>query len=80
MKHLEKLKSSFWKSGHRDYLATLQIQNIWLTSGPKFARDDLVLVAEDNQPLLHWKMARVVVYSGNDEKIVLRKSEQPVEA
>ena len=68
LKLLEKLKSSFWKSWHRDYLATLQIRKRWLTSGPEFAKGDLVLIAEDNQPPLHWKMARVIdLYSGNDE-------------
>ena len=48
-------------------MATLQIRKRWLTSGPEFAKGDLVLIAEDNQPL-HWKMARVIdLYSGNDE-------------
>ena len=68
LKLLEKLKSSFWKSWHRDYLATLQIRKRWLRSGPEFAIGDLVLIAEDNQPPLHWKMARIVdLYSGNDK-------------
>ena len=68
LKLLEKLNSSYWKSWHRDYLVTLQIRKRWLTSRPEFAIGDLVLIAEDNQPPLHWKMARVVdLYSGNDE-------------
>ena len=68
LKLLEKLKSPFWKSWHQDYLDTLQIRKRWLTSGPEFAKGDLVFIAEDNQLPLHWKMARVIdLYSGNDE-------------
>ena len=49
-------------------MATLQIRKRWLTNGPEFAKGDLLLIAEDNQPPLHWKMARVIdLYSGNDE-------------
>ena len=65
---LEKLKSSFWSSWHRDYLVTLQIRKKWLTAGPKFAVGDLVLLAEDNIPALKWKMARIQkLFSGNDD-------------
>ena len=64
---LESLKSSFWKSWHRDYLVTLQKQKKWLLNGPEFRFDDLVLIAEDNQRPLQWKMARITeLYSGND--------------
>ena len=48
LKLMEKLKSFFWKTYHGDYLATLQIRKRWLTSGPKFAIGELVLIAEDN--------------------------------
>ena len=46
---LEKMKFSFWKSWHRDYLVTLQIRKKWLSNGPTFAVGDLGLIAEDNQ-------------------------------
>ena len=65
---LEKLKSSFWSSWHRDYLVTLQIRKKWLSAGPKFAVGDLVLLAEDNIPALKWKMARIQkLFSDNDD-------------
>ena len=67
-KLLEKLKSSFWSSWHRDCLVTLRIREKWLTAGPQFAVGDLVLLAEDNIPPLKWKMARIQnIFSGNDD-------------
>ena len=44
-KPLERIKRSFWKSWHRDYLVTLQVRKRWLHSGPKFSEGDLVLIA-----------------------------------
>ena len=67
-KLLERIKRSFWKSWHRDYLVTLQVRKRWLHSGPKFSEGDLVLIAEDNLPPLKWQLARIEkLYSGNDE-------------
>ena len=67
-KLLERIKRSFWKSWHRDYLVTLQVRKRWLHSGPKFSEGDLVLIAEDNLPPLKWQLARIEkLYCGNDE-------------
>ena len=64
---LEKLKFPFWNSWHRDYLVTLQTRKKWLSNGPTFAVGDLVLIAEDNQRPLQWKLGRITeLYSGND--------------
>ena len=39
----------------------------WLLKGPEIAIGDLVLLAEDNEAPLQWKIGRVTeVYKGND--------------
>ena len=64
---LLEMKFSFWKSWHRDYLVTLQIRKKWLSNGPTFAVEDLVLIAEDIQRPLQWKLGSITeLYSGND--------------
>ena len=62
------MKLFFWKSWHRDHLLTLQIHKEWLSNGlPIFAVGDLVLIAEDNQRPLQWKLARITeLYPGID--------------
>ena len=65
---LQKLTSSFWKSWRRDYLVHLQIRKRWFKDGERLTVGDFVLIAEDNQPPLHWKKGRIIeVYEGNDE-------------
>ena len=65
---LQELVNSFWKTWQRDYLVYLQVRKRWLKDGFTFKCGELVLIAEDNQPPLHWKMGRITeIYPGNDE-------------
>ena len=53
-----------WK---RDYLVHLQIRKRWFKDGERVSVGDMVLVAEDNQPPLCWKLGRVIAaFEGND--------------
>ena len=63
---LKVIQEKFWKSWRKDYLTELQIRKKWLLKGPEIAIGDLVLLAEDNEAPLHWKIGRVTeVYKGN---------------
>ena len=59
-KMMQQNQSDFWKSWQRDYLTTLQIRKRWFQNGPKITVNDLVLVNEDNQKPMIWKMERVI--------------------
>ena len=64
---LKVIQEKFWKSWKRDYLTELQMRKKWLLKGPEIAIGDLVLLAEDNEAPLQWKIGRVTeVYKGND--------------
>ena len=64
---LQNLISSFWIKWKRDYLVHLQIRKRWFKDGERVSVGDMVLVAEDNQPPLCWKLGRVISgFEGND--------------
>ena len=68
VKLLQRIQQDFWKSWSRDYLAELQIRKKWFRTGPCINEGDLVLVAEDNEAPLVWKLARVSkLFKGNNE-------------
>ena len=46
----------------------LQIRKKWFKDGQRMIVGDMVVVAEDNQPPLVWKLGRIIEsYDGNDE-------------
>ena len=68
LKLLQRIQQDFWKSWSRDYLVELQIRKKWFRTGPCINMGDLVLVAEDNEAPLVWKLARVSkLFKGNEE-------------
>ena len=68
LKLLQRIQQDFWKSWSRDYLVELQIRKKWFRTGPCINVGDLVLVAEDNEAPLVWKLARVIeLFKGIDE-------------
>ena len=65
---IKKIQDDFWKRWKRDYLVTLQIRKKWFSTGPDMRIGDLVLLAEDNQAPLQWKIGRIQeTYPGNDD-------------
>ena len=75
---MKKIQDDFWKFWKRDYLTELQVRKKWFQNGPEILVGDLVLLAEDNQPPLHWKTGRVTeVYEGNDNVVRVCKVKTP---
>ena len=67
-KMMQQIQADFWKSWQRDYLTTLQIRKRWFQNDPEIAVNALVLVNEDNQKPMMWKLERVIqVFPGNDD-------------
>ena len=46
---------------------TFQIRKKWFKDGQRMIVGDMVVIAEDNQPPLVWKLGRIIVIDGNDE-------------
>ena len=77
-KLMKKIQDDFWNFWKRDYLTELQVRKKWFQNGPEISVGDLVLLAEDNQPPLHWKTGRVTeVYEGNDNVVRVCKVKTP---
>lgn len=61
------IKQSFWKMWHKQYLNVLQNRPKWLNISPNIKIGTLVILREDNVPVMFWPMARVVnTYPGHD--------------
>ncbi|KAK7603897.1 hypothetical protein V9T40_004170 [Parthenolecanium corni] len=64
---LRQVIESFWLSWKRDYLHQLQIRSKWQKRQPNFEKDDVVLLKEDNVPLLQWPLGRITqVFTSSD--------------
>lgn len=64
---VQKLKNDFWNRWQREYLIRLQQRPKWATKRPNVAKNDLVLVIEDNLPPSRWIMGRVLeTHAGTD--------------
>ena len=59
-KLLKRINEKIWISWKRDYLTEMQIHKRWVKNGPELVVGDLVLLAEDNEAPLQWKLARIV--------------------
>ncbi|XP_036342706.1 uncharacterized protein LOC118751986 [Rhagoletis pomonella] len=61
------LKREFWNRWSREYLSDLQLQNKWKTQHNNINVGDMVIIKEDNTPVLQWPLGRTInVYEGND--------------
>ena len=58
----------FWQRWQREYLHQLQQRHKWrATSVDIVAKDDLVVIQEDNQPPLQWRLGRIIeLHPGTD--------------
>jgi len=53
---VQHLTRTFWKRWHLEYLGSLQERKKWKKTGEPLSIGQLVLIAEDNAPPLHWVM------------------------
>ena len=64
---LEQARQHFWQRWTAEYIAELQQRTKWRTKCRDLKLDDLVLIKEDCQPPLCWRLGRVTkLYPGTD--------------
>jgi hypothetical protein len=61
------IRQHFWKRFSQEYVTSLQQRSKWFKTKPKIVPGMLVLLKEDNQPSLKWKLGRITdVHPGKD--------------
>ncbi|KAJ8983926.1 hypothetical protein NQ317_012146 [Molorchus minor] len=61
------LHQSFWSRWHNEYLQTLQQRNKWDKNAPPIEPGMLVLIKNEQEPPLHWRLGRVLhTHPGRD--------------
>ncbi|XP_026331032.1 uncharacterized protein LOC113238419 [Hyposmocoma kahamanoa] len=64
---LEQIRQHFWRRWQREYISELQQRTKWKTSKVTLNVGDLVLIQEENNPPLNWRMGRVTqLFPGPD--------------
>nr|XP_041630739.1 uncharacterized protein LOC121502075 [Drosophila kikkawai] len=67
---VSRLKQMFWDQWSMEYLQELQMRNKWKTASQNVKEGLLVLVKEDNVPVMSWPMGRIVkTYPGKDDHV-----------
>ncbi|KAM8702202.1 hypothetical protein ACLKA7_001894 [Drosophila subpalustris] len=67
---VSRLKQGFWKQWSEEYLQELQARHKWKTVNANIKEDMLVLIKEDNIPVMSWPMGRIVkTYPGQDNHV-----------
>ncbi|XP_004934341.2 uncharacterized protein LOC101737233 [Bombyx mori] len=57
---IQALSQRFWTLWTKSYLHTLQTRSKWLSTSSPPQVGELVLIKEDNQPPLQWKLGRII--------------------
>lgn len=70
-KRVARLSQHLWSRWSRDYLGQLQRRNKWSSSqGPGIQIGTVVLIRDDNLPLLQWSLDRVIAtHVGTDDHV-----------
>lgn len=64
---VEQLRQNFWKRWSSEYVTDLQVRTKWKTNVNDIKLDSLVLIKEDHQPPLKWRLGRIIrVFPGKD--------------
>lgn len=67
-KLVSRLKHEFWSRWSRDYLNELQYRNKWQERSKNLKEGDIVVIKEDNVPVMKWPLGRVIkTYKGINE-------------
>ncbi|KAL7726124.1 hypothetical protein ACLKA6_002594 [Drosophila palustris] len=67
---ISRLKQGFWKQWSEEFLQELQARHKWKTVNANIKEDMLVLIKEDNIPVMSWPMGRIVkTYPGQDNHV-----------
>ncbi|XP_070069897.1 uncharacterized protein [Drosophila takahashii] len=67
---VSRLKHPFWKQWSMEYLQELQMRNKWKTMSQNVKEGLLVLIKEDNLPVMSWPMGKIVkTYPGRDNYV-----------
>lgn len=65
--HLNQITQHLWQRWSKEYISELQQRNKWKTNHSSLQEDSLVLIKEDNQPPMKWKLGRVEkIHIGSD--------------
>lgn len=65
--YLRRLLTEFWKLWSKEYIQQLQIRKKWVDTEPNLRKNQIVLVAEDNEQPSYWSLGIVItVIPGND--------------
>lgn len=66
-KLIEKMSQEFWQRWSEEYIKTLIPREKWYHSQQNLAKDDIVLVTQENFPPTKWPIGRIMeVYPGED--------------
>lgn len=64
---VQRMTECLWKKWRLHYLSSLQQRSKWTTSTPNPSVDDVVILMEDNIPMLQWPIARIIkLHPGRD--------------
>ena len=64
------IKHHFWQRWSAEYLNELQVRSKWKNPTNKILPNTLVILKEDNLPVLQWPLGRIIkTYEGNDGHI-----------
>ena len=67
---VQRLTQHFWQRWSKEYLTRLQQRPKWWKYVKNITEGELVLIRDDNQPPLKWKLGRVMkVHPGQDHKV-----------
>ena len=66
-RRVQYLAEQFWSRWKVEYLQSLQTRSKWWHSQPNIAKNDIVLMVENEQPRSLWQLAKVLkVFKGSD--------------
>lgn len=65
--HIQQLKQHFWERWSKEFVSELQQRVKWKRTQSQLQENSLVLIKEDNQPPMQWKLGRVTqIHPGRD--------------
>lgn len=69
-KAVSHIKNEFWQRWSREYLNELQYRNKWREQCNNIKPGAVVIIKEDNSPVLQWPLGRIInIYKGEDNVV-----------